>query len=188
MPSKEYDFLVTLKKNVDKKVNIISQILLLIALCAFTYVGIRLYTISPIAAIKPFVVAAFIFCWALYCITSSKPKFYRLALLVAGVYFFFSPIGFSWVGFLYIIAGLLEKQAKFPQEIGFDKEGITVNSFPIKNYTWNELNNVVIKDNLLTIDFKNNKLYQKEIQDIVSKEMEAEFNAFCKARQNISLK
>lgn len=180
MPSKDYDFLVTLKKNVDRKINIISQILLFIAACVFTYIGIRLFIVSAKAAWEPFVVVGFIVIWTIYCVRSSKPKFYRLALLVAGAYFFFSPIGFSWIGFLYLIAGLMEKQAKFPQEIGFDKEGVTVNSFPIKNYIWSELNNVVIKDNLLTIDFKNNRIFQKEIQDTVSKEIEAEFNTFCK--------
>ena len=33
-------------------------------------------------------------------------------------------------------------------------------AFPKKNIQWSELDNVVIKDNVLTIDFKNNNLIQ----------------------------
>jgi len=45
---------------------------------------------------------------------------------------------------------------------------------------WNEVNNVLIKDGLITIDQKNNKLFQKEIDAGVSLQVENEFNAFCK--------
>jgi hypothetical protein len=38
---------------------------------------------------------------------------------------------------------------------------------------------VLIKDNVLTIDFKNNKLIQKDINEPVTASIEAEFNGFC---------
>lgn len=46
---------------------------------------------------------------------------------------------------------------------------------------WNELNNVVLKDGLLTIDFKNNKIIQAEITE-TQPVNEPEFNRFCNAR------
>jgi len=52
-------------------------------------------------------------------------------------------------------------------------------SIPVKKIQWNMLNNVMIKDNLLTIDFKNNKLIQQQIDDINSIINEKEFNDFC---------
>lgn len=54
-------------------------------------------------------------------------------------------------------------------------------SFPVKKYSWHELNQVMLKDNILTIDLANNKL----IQAVISKESadgidEYSFNEFCK--------
>lgn len=179
MAQKEYDYLVTLKTNIAAMVNAVSLLLLVIAFGIFLYIGFRILPVSARDGWIAFVAAGFIFLWIMIRFVAEKKPYFRLALLVAGVYFLFSPVGYSWVGFLYIIAGLLEKQAKMPQELGFDKDGITTNSLVPKHYAWNELQNVLIKSNLLTVDFKNNKLFQKEILNPVPKEMETEFNAFC---------
>lgn len=48
--------------------------------------------------------------------------------------------------------------------------------FPWKKYKWDELSNVILKDNLLTMDFKNNKLMQAEI--VNGDVDENEFNEF----------
>lgn len=55
-------------------------------------------------------------------------------------------------------------------------------SFPKKILRWSDLNNIILKDGLLTIDFKNNKLAQAEVIDAHnhSKVNEQEFNDFCK--------
>jgi hypothetical protein len=45
---------------------------------------------------------------------------------------------------------------------------------------WGEINNALIKDGLITIDQKNNKLFQKEIDSGVSLHVEKEFNDFCR--------
>ncbi|MEP6595948.1 MAG: hypothetical protein ABJA71_08365 [Ginsengibacter sp.] len=60
----------------------------------------------------------------------------------------------------------------------FNSSLIKQKNFPWKKYRWNELSNVIIKDNLLTVDFKNNKLMQVEITG--NEINETEFNAFTK--------
>ncbi|MGJ7033321.1 hypothetical protein [Niabella hirudinis] len=53
-------------------------------------------------------------------------------------------------------------------------------SFPVKKISWSEVSNLVLKDDILTIDLKNNKIYQhfvKNADEIVS---EAVFNEFCR--------
>ena len=58
-------------------------------------------------------------------------------------------------------------------------EGITYPSFPTKEINWPELQNIILKDGILTIDFRNDKLIQQEIEEnefIIEKE----FNEFCK--------
>lgn len=185
MARKEYDYLVVLKTNTVAIINLISLLMLIVAILLFSYIGIRLMPSFPGEAWKPLVVAAFIFIWIIIRYLTINKPYFRWALLVAGVYFLFSHFSFYWIGFLYIIAGLLEKPAKLPQELGFDTTGITINSLIPKEISWEELTNVLIKDNLLTIDFKNNKLYQKEISTPVPKETEKEFNTFCQKHLNI---
>lgn len=44
---------------------------------------------------------------------------------------------------------------------------------------WNELSNIILKDGLLTIDFKNNKIIQQLVEDPAGDVNEKEFNEFC---------
>lgn len=179
MAAKEYDYLVTLKKNMDKKINLISLILLIISICIFLYTAIRLMdTNFHKHAVICVVIAGFSVLWIILK-EMGKISYYRLAFLINGVALFFPPFGLTWLGILFVLIGLFEKQAKFPQEIGFDKEGITTNSIPSRFYTWQDVTNVVLRGGLLTIDFKSNKLYQKEVQNKVTRALEEEFNAFC---------
>ncbi len=46
-------------------------------------------------------------------------------------------------------------------------------------FPWTEMDNVVLKDNLLTVDFKTNKIIQVEISDSNKAVDETEFNLFC---------
>jgi hypothetical protein len=54
--------------------------------------------------------------------------------------------------------------------------------FSQKLVGWNELNNVILRNDLLTIDFKNNKVLQLEILDEPGKEQREELNAFFQRR------
>jgi len=65
----------------------------------------------------------------------------------------------------------------------FDSSLIKQKNFPWKKYQWNEFSNVIIKDNLLTMDFKNNKLIQGEI--ITDEIDETEFDEFAKERLKV---
>lgn len=84
-----------------------------------------------------------------------------------GIFFLFSMffIFAEWwwlVGFEMIIStlcfALLQKRS-----IYFKSYVVELKTRPYKRYKWNELSNVVLKDNILTLDFKNNKLLQAEI-------------------------
>jgi hypothetical protein len=82
----------------------------------------------------------------------------------------------------YIALAWLEDEALAAQEIGFAGNEIVLNGIRKRRISWAELNNVVLKDGLLTIDFKNNRLFQQEVDDQEDDEYdgsEDEFNAFC---------
>jgi hypothetical protein len=48
-------------------------------------------------------------------------------------------------------------------------------------HSWSEINNLVLKDGLLTVDFKNNKLFQ-QLTDENYPVDENEFNNYCRDR------
>jgi hypothetical protein len=58
-------------------------------------------------------------------------------------------------------------------------EGIIYPSFPVKEINWPELQNIILKDGILTIDFRNDKLIQQEIEEDEDVN-EEDFNEFCK--------
>lgn len=89
----------------------------------------------------------------------------------------------SLISLLYLALALLEDQALASQEVGFDEQEIVLNGLKTRRIPWSDLSNVVLKDGLLTIDFKNNRLFQKEVDDLEDDDYdgsEDEFNAFCR--------
>jgi hypothetical protein len=178
---KLYPYVIELKRPSYRLIDFISQLLLLISLTAFTY---ALFEGLPLNKLAIFLSAVGIIGWWIICIWKSRNEqipFYRLGLFVACLGWWYLPKG-GWICAIYLLAGFFEKQAKFPEELAFDQEEIVVNSFPKKHINWDDLNNVIIKDGLLTIDFKNNKLLQKEIQSGSNVKDELDFNEFCRNR------
>lgn len=177
---KTYDYIITFKSRNPKTVDQISLLMILLAVTAFIYyvfIASQINTRLFFAGISVLIVAY----TAYVKIQEQKGKapYYRVALVFAAWGWYMLPHG--WIPCsAYLLAALLERQAKFPQEIAFDKDEIVFNSLPRKHYKWSDLSNVVLRDNLLTIDFKNNKLVQKETESAVTDKTEHEFNEFCK--------
>jgi hypothetical protein len=157
----------------------ISQLLYVFSLIAFGY----FYYFHPkTGAVYLYLGAGIILSWIYSTIKKRKKgeALFRLGLFICAVAWILGPERNIWMAILYVVAGLLEKQVKFPAEIGFSENEISFNSLPRKVLYWNEIKNVVIKDGLITIDQKNNKLYQKEIEGYVTADIEKEFNEFAK--------
>jgi hypothetical protein len=93
---------------------------------------------------------------------------------------------FPWLSGMFLILGLVERQAKKNLEIGFADDRIVFNSFPRKQYDWKDFSNIVLRDNLLTLDFRNNKLFQRETIDEEGDAGEEEFNNYCEERIGLS--
>ncbi len=183
----QYNYVITIKEPDYKKVNAITFLMLLLAVAFFVYIATHQWaTKYHNAAIMDVVIAAFIVLWSVYTFFSSQQKnkvaYYRLALFAAAIGWFAEPISNYWMAGLFVIAALLERQVKFPQEIGVDERGITFNTLPQKEYEWKDINNLLLKEGILTVDYKNNKLFQHEIESDVSPALEREFNQYCGAK------
>ncbi|MEO7315250.1 MAG: SoxR reducing system RseC family protein [Ginsengibacter sp.] len=98
--------------------------------------------------------------------------------------YLFFILGVGWLGLqnylltgLCLVLGIVYQMAMQKIIFLFKKEGILKTNFPNREIEWNTLENVVLKDTILTIDFKNNRIIQGEISS--SKEIDEEsFNRF----------
>lgn len=185
--TKTYDYIIVLKTPDYKVIDWISQLMLLLAIAGFTFVAFmslsRTNMVLPVS--ESWLLLFFcslIIGWWVFSFGQAKRgiiPYYRFALMFAAWGWFVVPGG-KLVAIIYLIACFLEKPVKVPPEVAFDGVEIVFNSFPKKIILWPTVNNVVIKDGLLTIDLKNNTLIQKQVNDPVEKQVEQEFNAFCR--------
>ncbi|MEO8172261.1 MAG: hypothetical protein ABI581_04225 [Sediminibacterium sp.] len=188
---KVHDYIIEVKRPSYLVIDLISRLMLMIAIAMFGYTVSLVHAINWITIVYSILVLGMIAWWIRCTIRHKKQEivYYRLGLLLATIGWVIGYRNFGgplWIPVLYFIAVLFEKQVKFPKEIAFDEEGIIINSFPRRSYRWALLSNVVLKDCILTIDFKNNKLIQKETQEDTTEQEEKEFNEFCTKQLIIS--
>ena len=92
--------------------------------------------------------------------------------------------GFWWITIILFLFILLDFIAHKKMVVHVTDKTIVVPYILQKQVDWNELNNVILKDGLLTIDFKNDKLFQQLILNSDEDVNEKEFNDFCRRQLN----
>jgi hypothetical protein len=110
-----------------------------------------------------------------------KKKKHNYLLLAAGLFLamiIWLMMGVYWVAAIIFMLGLLHIIASKTVSIHFFPEVIVFTSIPVRHVRWNELSNVMLRDNLLTMDYHNNKLFQAEIY--AGSLQEKDFNEFCR--------
>lgn len=107
-----------------------------------------------------------------------------LALLYGN--FWLKHVGFLAV-FIFAMVYLLVTAVKGKSTtVAFTESGIHLTRvFKTIVFPWKEMENVILKDNILTIDFKTNKIIQVEIVENSRMVDETEFNLFCKTQLNV---
>ncbi|MEP7277015.1 MAG: hypothetical protein ABI813_00090 [Bacteroidota bacterium] len=180
-----YQYVVTLKNNGSKYINTISLLLLAVSTLLFLH---QQY-LSPNIRI-PFLFGGL----AIIAIVGRNirqerlkghPAYYSSALFIAAIAWVTMPY-LSWLFIPFALMGLFERQAKIPLEIGFTGSSVVVNTLIRRKYKWTDFNNVILKDNLLTLDFSNNRLLQRETIDEDGDAEEDEFNTYCREQMALS--
>jgi hypothetical protein len=105
------------------------------------------------------------------------------------VYIFSLVLGWIWLKLYWLagatfLLGILFSYASKRKIVFFSASDIVYPSFPLKKINWGKLNNCLLKDGLLTIDFKNNKIIQQAIDESKTSVNEKEFNDFCQQQLN----
>ena len=169
-------FFIPLKNN-SREIDVVvtRSLLALAGITALIYRAGNYFVINLIAGIV-LLVSAFL---VGYLINKLKVK-KTVLLALAAVLLFSSThsVGFSLVLVLVaIMSSLLDKKPL----IIVDTKGVSIQRvLGIKIYPWSQFNNIILKDNLLTLDFKNNQLLQLE-PDSTASINEQRFNDFCES-------
>jgi hypothetical protein len=178
-----YQYVVILKKDGERATDLLSTLLCFLSALIFLYVqfsGSRIGYFLCGAAVLILLGLA----WNIIVRRKSRERVrYRYLLLLAALGWLAMPF-LPWLGVFFLLLSFLEYQTKRPLEIGFDQDRVVINSLIRQRHDWSVFNNIVLKDGLLTLDFKSNRLMQKEVADDEEEDDadEEEFNAYCRGR------
>ena len=118
--------------------------------------------------------------WSYYLLNKKHIKFpvVELAFAASAIMWFY--IGNTWMGIFLLSFVAIGFIANKKPIIHFTEDGITYPSFPTKQYPWAEVAQVIWKDDMLTIDLKNNKLLQFNIDKVFASNFDSvTFNTWC---------
>ncbi|MEI9959464.1 MAG: hypothetical protein WDM90_24805 [Ferruginibacter sp.] len=174
-------FTFTLKDNTQKAFNSFFWFLYFLHLIAAFVIVIntkdKFQNNCAIAAIVVFIVLI-----ALYYLLKNKISLYYFQLAVFAVMILFWLLQMAWLAAIIMLAIIAFSffVLKRKSTAIFNKETVAiVRSLLKKTYQWKDIENVVLKDNLLSIDLKNNHLIQVEIAAESYSVDETSFNQFC---------
>ncbi len=124
---------------------------------------------------------AFVF----YILQLTQKKFasfrVEISFVIAALVWFL--YGNFWLGALLLIFAVFGFYSNRKLVIQFNEQGIEYPSFPKKHFQWQEVDFVMLKDGILTLEMKDNRVFQftlsKEETDRLD---EPGFNNFCNTR------
>jgi predicted neutral ceramidase superfamily lipid hydrolase len=112
----------------------------------------------------------------------ARVKINRPMFLVFASVILFVATGSLIFGIVLLLFGLSTKFLIKESMIEITQTGITLpKMWAATHHSWSEFNNVVLKDGLLTLDFRNNKLIQLAVSE-VDLPPEQSFNEFCRSQ------
>ncbi|RPD43199.1 hypothetical protein [Chitinophaga barathri] len=121
--------------------------------------------------------------------TNSVLRMLQAFTMLSGCLFFLSHMQ-PVIGFTLFLAGLgvgyigyAEYKILQPAYVTIDTTGISLPTvFGHRHHGWNEMKNVILRNDLLTLDYKNNKILQLEVLDEFGPVEAAEMNTFFQSR------
>lgn len=173
-----YQYVVSLKNRNTKYIDLIGLLLGIMSVIFFVRELLVAHQVGLAYLLGTIFVTA-VLIWNVVQSSKGKKVYYSRALLIAALVWMKMPF-FQWLTFVFIILALLEYQAKYSLEIGFSDKEVVINSLFKKRYAWSAFDNIVLRDGIITLDFINNRILQREVEDDEDDEAdEDEFNAYC---------
>ena len=174
---------ISLKNEKLTTYNSLSKLIIFIFFVLFCYLAIfselrhiRIKSIGTIILLSICFGLQFYFRSSKYSF-SHRPFFFIIILAWINIEYY-------WMAGITLLFDIFSKITTRNLEVAFTKNDIQYPSFPIKKIKWDEVAQVILKDGLLTIDFKSNKIIQQTIDEIKTPVDEKEFNDFCRQQLN----
>ena len=177
-------FTITLKDNTQKAFNSFSWFILFLHLVAAAVISINSpdkdqHTIAIGAIILFAVVAGLLF------VLKTQSKFLHLLLFLSMIVFWLLLSAWLPAIVVALVIVFAYRVLKIKSSVYFISEYIVITRSLFKKvYSWDQVEHIVLKDRLLSIDFKNNQLIQSEIAAESYATDEAAFNQFCREQLN----
>lgn len=166
-------FEITIKNEKIKYYKVIALLLVLLNVAVFIF--LLFADVHFYEAAAALLLSGLYLVYLLYMAKKNSSKFFIREItffILAGCWValqnYLVAFGCLFMGILYHLS--LQKL-----QFVFNSDFIRKMNFPQKTYAWDTLANVMLKDNILTIDFKNNTLIQLEIDCNIN---ETQFNEF----------
>ncbi len=173
------EFKIRLPNEKVKAYNRISIIVLAINLLAF---GLLFFKQNTLPAYIAALCMMFIISGALFTFISKnirlQNKLTVISIALAAVSWII--IGDYMLGVLMGAVAAVSYSTLQPPFVVVGEHGLHYPSFPKQFFTWDTLNKVLLKDDVLTIDKKDNKLLQFTLPNVnMTQEEQKVFNAYC---------
>jgi hypothetical protein len=168
-------FIILLKNEKLKTYTIIGWLIIALNFVSFFYIGIT--GMSKIDNL-PYFSAGLLFIIFLFRFISNREDAENDSLSLSFSIAIISLIvmQFYWAAVIIFFLFLFQDISRRKLTVLVYDDRIIYPSFPKRTIEWEEMNNAVLKDGWLTIDLKNNKIFQNEI---ISPTSEIDFNEFC---------
>ncbi len=180
MPDTPADYTFTIRNDKIRSYNRIGYLLIIINILFLLLVAIK----ANIDAVKRYALIGGLLTlfWVLLgFLRSYGDHNSRMRLLPGYLFPAFIWFQLSWYGvtIALVVLAVLDYLARRPLILRCYSDGMLYPSLPEKKILWTELENVVLKDGLLTIDYKDNTMRQVNIDEDVAEEV---FNAYAAER------
>jgi hypothetical protein len=175
-------YIVTLKRTGERTIDGLSLILCLVSAMAFSFVQFKSGQLNYFlfSATAVLLGGSLVNAWRMR--KGSERVRFRMWLFVCGISWIFMPL-FPWLSLGFFVLAILESQVKHPLELGFSGEGVVINRMIKKSYPWSAFSHILLRDGMLTLDFKDNRIFQREVLDEEDPDAdEDEFNQYCRER------
>ncbi|HLG38729.1 MAG TPA: hypothetical protein VI461_03635 [Chitinophagaceae bacterium] len=171
-------FIITLKNKKQKTYSVISWLIIALNFISLLYLGI---TRSANLPTLPYFAAGLLMIIFLFNFLSKSETIENdcISLSFSLVVIAWIVMRFYWAAVIIFILFLFQDISRRQLVVLVYDDRVIYPSFPKRTIEWKEMNNIILKDGLLTIDLRNDKIFQNEI---VSATSEMEFNEFCETQ------
>lgn len=114
-----------------------------------------------------------------FLIEKRKTNRFTLDIALLLIALFWISRGKYLIALLLILVALIGFYINRKKIVSVSDAGIRYPYFIDKNIGWSEVGNIILRDDILTIDLKNNKLLQSAVVNVGASIDEATFNNYC---------